>query len=210
MLTIFGLKGRLIYFTICFFYSLSFKFIIWFMVLWERIYFLAIIRTKKCSAIPNISNVTIRIDYQGNNCTASWFLYWIPTLSIFEKLIFSFLKAYFQSINWLFREIGIFSDLNHSIKYIFMKIILQIVRAAISTMSIKHPKITTFRPMPLMLGFGNVHDYRNSIFIIFFDKTMKGVDWISYNSGIRLIDKGSRLEWIKSELLLKSVHFLNC
>lgn len=78
-----------------------------------------------------------------------------------------------------------------------MEIIFEKIRAGISTVSIEYSKIAAFGPVPFMLRFGDVHNYRNSILIKLFDETMKCIDCIALNIPIRLKHKTGRFNFIE-------------
>lgn len=74
-----------------------------------------------------------------------------------------------------------------------MHIILEKIGAGIATMTIKNPEVTTFGPSAFVIGLGNIHYYRNSIFIVIFDHPMERIDCVALYDPIALLDE---LHWL--------------
>ena len=51
-------------------------------------------------------------------------------------------------------------------------------------MPVKHSEIAALWPPTLMIGFGDVHDDRHSIFIEVFDQSMKSISGISLDGTV--------------------------
>lgn len=74
------------------------------------------------------------------------------------------------------REELVFGNLNHFTFYIFVHIVLEEVGASTTSMSVKNSEVTAFGPSSFVVWFGNVHDDRDSIFIVILNQSMESVD----------------------------------
>ena len=87
-----------------------------------------------------------------------------------------------------------------------MHVILEKITAGTSTMSIKDSKIAAFRPATFVIGFSDVHDNGDSIFIIVFDESMKGIDRVAFDEAIAFLDEIGVLNFWNLDVLLRLVN----
>ncbi len=60
--------------------------------------------------------------------------------------------------------------------YIFMHIFFEEIGAFVASMSIKNAEVAAAGPSSFEVGFGDVHDDGDAVFIIILDQSMKGID----------------------------------
>lgn len=70
-----------------------------------------------------------------------------------------------------------------------MHIVLEEITAGTASMSVKNTKIAAFRPLAFVVGFGNVHDDWDSIFVVVFDEAVEGIDGVAFNESIAFLYK---------------------
>jgi hypothetical protein len=78
--------------------------------------------------------------------------------------------------------------------YIFMHIFFEEIGAFVSPVSIEDAEVAAAGPSSFEVGFGDVHDDGDAVFIIVLDQSMKGVDCISFDGSIRPFDEFDRLD----------------
>lgn len=76
-----------------------------------------------------------------------------------------------------------------------MHVILQEIRAGISTVSIKNSKIAAFWPSTLVVWLGDVHYYGHSVLIVIFDHAMEGIDCIPLDYSITFLYEFDRFDF---------------
>jgi hypothetical protein len=89
------------------------------------------------------------------------------------------------------REELVLGDLNSSKFYIFVHVVLEKVGAGASPMSVKNSEVTTFGPSSFVVWFCNVHDDRDSIFIVVLNQAMESVDSIAFDVAVAFFDEMS-------------------
>lgn len=65
-----------------------------------------------------------------------------------------------------------------------MHVLFKKIGTFVTSMAVKHSKVAAAWPSPLEVRLGNIHDNRDTIFIIIFDQSMEGIDRVSLNGPI--------------------------
>lgn len=69
-------------------------------------------------------------------------------------------------------------------------------------MAIKDSKIAAFGPAAFVVGFGNVHDDGDTIFVVVFDEAVKCVDGVAFDEAVAFFDEIGVLYFRDFEVLL--------
>lgn len=70
-----------------------------------------------------------------------------------------------------------------------MHVFFQEVGTFVASVTVEDPEITAPWPSTFEVGFGDVHNDGDAVFIIIFDKPMEGVDWVAFDSAIAPLDE---------------------
>ncbi len=87
--------------------------------------------------------------------------------------------------------------------YIFVHVIFEKIAAGTSAMTVKDSKITAFGPASFVVGFGNVHDDGDAIFVVIFDQAVKGVDGVALDEAVAFLDEIGVLYFRDFEVFLR-------
>lgn len=90
-----------------------------------------------------------------------------------------------------------------------MHVILEKITAGTSAMSIKDSKIAAFRPATFVIGFGDVHDNRDSIFVIVFNESVKGIDRVTFDEAVAFLDEIGVVEFWNLDVLLRLMNWFH-
>ena len=90
-----------------------------------------------------------------------------------------------------------------------MHVIFEKVTAGTSSVSVEYSKVAAFRPTTFIVGFGDIHDDWDTIFIIVFDKTVKGIDWVTFDEAIAFFDEIGVLDFWNIEVPLRLMNWFH-
>ena len=66
-----------------------------------------------------------------------------------------------------------------------MHIFFEEIGAFVASVSVKDSEVAATRPSAFEIGFGDVHDDGNPVFVVVFDESVEGIDSISLDGSIR-------------------------
>lgn len=87
-----------------------------------------------------------------------------------------------------------------------MHVIFEEIGAVIPSVAVKDPKVTAFGPPALVIRLGDVHDYRNSIFVVVLGHPVEGIDGVTFDDSVALVYEFDGFHLGDVELFLVGEH----
>lgn len=84
-----------------------------------------------------------------------------------------------------------------------MHVIFEKIAAGTASVSVKYSKIAAFGPSAFEVGFGDVHDDGDTIFVVVFDEAVEGIDRVAFDEAVGFFDEICVLEFRDFEVLLR-------
>jgi len=66
-----------------------------------------------------------------------------------------------------------------------MHVFFEEIGTFVAPVTVEHSEVAAARPPAFEIGFGDVHDYGNPIFVVVFDQAVEGIDGIAFDSPVR-------------------------